>query len=444
MRAEFASSFIVLNFLALQATGVAGSRLFLLMSLSLLLLPAGGVQYFEDGVARNYDWMAQSCVSKGLQLCTYEELCPSGQGAAPVGGQLRGNGEKQSGGWSRDEWVPIAPSDAYDKDWVQFGDRSELCGLHKQHRGWGITPCCCGDWCNTNVDTNWKGIYGCCGPAAPLPPHTPPSPPSPPSSPPSAPLPRAPPSGPPPTPPPPTPPPPPSAPPPPLAPPIDWDLMTVLSIAAFFCGFVWCLSFVMCLGVRHYLPRRHHGRCAAFTACICTVTAGLFWALLHPKANQTAPEAGGLIEPGGLGDLAGIVFGVICRVVVIPCVKRHYAARAEDRRRAAEASRHVARGIENTVVQPIEVAVPIVTVPVEVTGVVVGGSKPTLQSAHPPSSAPPLVTLVRGLRTELGLSSEESLAASIDAACRELGVPREGSLFERAQACWKAAGCSYL
>eukprot|EP01046_Picozoa_sp_COSAG06_P014003 COSAG06_NODE_857_length_11918_cov_4.047551_2_plen_673_part_00 len=109
------------------------------------------LEYFDDGSGRTYEWMEASCAAKGARMCTFEELCPAGRGSPPVGGRLSG-----------DEWIPVAPSAQYDKDWVQLGTRAEQCSLHLQHEGWGITPCCCNDWCNTEADQSWKGRYGCC------------------------------------------------------------------------------------------------------------------------------------------------------------------------------------------------------------------------------------------------------------------------------------------
>jgi hypothetical protein len=109
------------------------------------------LEFFHDGSGQTYEWMEGSCAAKGARMCTFEELCPAGRGSPPVGGRLSG-----------DEWIPVAPSEQHGKDWVQLGTRAEQCSLHLQHEGWGITPCCCGDWCNTNTDQPWKGIYSCC------------------------------------------------------------------------------------------------------------------------------------------------------------------------------------------------------------------------------------------------------------------------------------------
>lgn len=215
--------------------------------------------------------------------------------------------------------------------------------------------------------------------------------------------------------------------------------MMVLSVAAFICGLIWCLSFVMCLGMKRYLPQRRHGLCAGFAVVNIIVSGNLFWMLLHPRANQIAPEGGGLIVPGCLGDLAGIVLGVVCIFCVIPWVKKWCAARA-DRRRNTATRRAAARVVVQPAEQRIEVSIPTVAASIEVPQAVVVDGKPILQSPPIASGALPLIVLVRGLRTELGLSSEESLAASIDAACGELGVSREGSLIERARACWNAIG----
>jgi len=406
-------------------------RHFLLLIATNEALTYGEVHYFHDGVNHNYDWMVQSCADKGMAMCTFEELCPEGRGQPPVGGQLHANGESQSGGWERDEWVPIAPSDGYSKDWVQFGDRSELCGLHMQHNNWGITPCCCGDWCNTDVVVNWKGIYGCCGESRPMPPSAPPSPPSPPPSPEPAPPLPAPPH------PPPLPPAPPAFPPPPASPGIDWSLLSTMWAAAFVCGLVWCTSFVLCMGMKSWLPERYHPVYCLFTFIACSVTGALFWAYLHPQAVNMDPDpedkkelAGIITGAGALGDLAGIVLAMTLMGIVFPLLKRRSAGRAAKARdaRAARAAQ--------VVVQACTPQASAVDVPCNM---IVDGV--AMNATNHGTSPPPLFELVRVLRRELRLKSEGSdgtLTASINTACTELGVPLEGALIERAHRCWRA------
>ncbi|CAH0367572.1 unnamed protein product [Pelagomonas calceolata] len=103
--------------------------------------------------------MKSSCATKGKRLCTYGELCPNGgPHQAPYGGQQA----------STDMWAPITPDagegGSTNQDWVQIGTRDGgMCNKHSSFYG-GVhaDECCCGDWCNTNVQQEWKRIYACC------------------------------------------------------------------------------------------------------------------------------------------------------------------------------------------------------------------------------------------------------------------------------------------
>ena len=77
--------------------------------------------------------------------------------------------------------------------------------------------------------------------------------------------------------------------------------------------------------------------------------------------------------------------------------------------------------------------------------VVVGEPMPVVGGARvagPSLDEPPVIDIVRVLKHELGLErGEESLLATVDAACSELGIAMEGTLRERADACWRALNC---
>ena len=108
------------------------------------------VFYYTDGSRKTWDWMERSCKTKGKRLCAFEEICPDGHGCPPIGGQ-------QS---STDMWVPVYSEN---KDWVQVGTRDGgMCNVHDCHSGWPTDECCCGNWCHTEVDQEWKRIYACC------------------------------------------------------------------------------------------------------------------------------------------------------------------------------------------------------------------------------------------------------------------------------------------
>lgn len=45
------------------------------------------------------------------------------------------------------------------------------------------------------------------------------------------------------------------------------------------------------------------------------------------------------------------------------------------------------------------------------------------------------------LRRELRLKSGEPIVTTIDAACHELGIGAEGTLYDRGVCCWQKIGC---
>eukprot|EP00747_Dinoflagellata_sp_TGD_P209228 gnl/TRDRNA2_/TRDRNA2_82631_c0_seq1.p1 gnl/TRDRNA2_/TRDRNA2_82631_c0~~gnl/TRDRNA2_/TRDRNA2_82631_c0_seq1.p1 ORF type:complete len:211 (+),score=12.30 gnl/TRDRNA2_/TRDRNA2_82631_c0_seq1:20-652(+) len=117
------------------------------------------LQYFEDGRARSYDWMAASCSEKGAWLCTEEVLCPHGKGKPPVGG-ARDHDEM---------WVPTRRASDRGVDWLQVGRRAtHICYLLSDGAGrLGTSQHCgtcssCSSWCTTDEDVPYKGVYACC------------------------------------------------------------------------------------------------------------------------------------------------------------------------------------------------------------------------------------------------------------------------------------------
>ncbi len=119
------------------------------------------VTYYDDGAGQNYEWFKSSCVNKGQSLCKFSELCPNG-----------GPYQEPYGGLQAytDMWCPILPDPGEggmrNQDWVQIGTRDGgMCNKHSSFYDESHPhECCCGDWCNSNIDVEWKRIYACCGP----------------------------------------------------------------------------------------------------------------------------------------------------------------------------------------------------------------------------------------------------------------------------------------
>ena len=131
------------------------------------------VSWYEpaDGVPLSGLESSQACESRGQRLCLYDELCPSGEGSAPVGMPS-----------SHSDWMPFL-STTYGRRWMTGGCQvhedlyDEGCHVHGCGTG---SPCaneCCNHgWCTTpGVDGcsstsgsfngysgSCKGSYACC------------------------------------------------------------------------------------------------------------------------------------------------------------------------------------------------------------------------------------------------------------------------------------------
>lgn len=103
----------------------------------------------------------QFCTDQGRKLCSYEELCPNGKDAAPVGNPILGN-PAFSG--HLDKWAPIdTPGNSCpSNEWVQIGNWASTtphtCIHHQEIPG--VT---CPDWGTTKAGTeNFQSHIPCC------------------------------------------------------------------------------------------------------------------------------------------------------------------------------------------------------------------------------------------------------------------------------------------
>ena len=140
------------------------------LAMCLLVAPiAADVFWYHEsnGVPLSGEEAERSCYEKGQQLCTYDELCPYGEGHAPQG----------KPDYSSD-WMPF----------MRYGSRRWIhgsCGVHEDNYGtscytWGCDTCsveCCNHgWCTTSgfdgcdstevaansYSGSCKGTYACC------------------------------------------------------------------------------------------------------------------------------------------------------------------------------------------------------------------------------------------------------------------------------------------
>lgn len=204
-----------------------------------------------------------------------------------------------------------------------------------------------------------------------------------------------------------------------------------LSIAAFFCGLIWCSSCVSCLGVRKLCEEKHHLACIMFTVVACSTTGAIWMGL----ANVASEEAH---TYGALGDGCGIILGILILNLFPPWLNKRRAARAvaAERARAAQAATAAAARTIAAAELPIDI-VHATAVEMPMAVLVHGGDGAAAAGGRSNTQPPPLVDLVRALRYELGLKGDESLTESVDHACKELGVPLTGAILGKAHACWR-------
>ena len=118
------------------------------------ITPDGNVKNIERGtvvyhgqpnINVNWNSMNNDCVKKGRILPTYEQLCPSGKGSAPVGGQYPHS----------DMWAPIQRQSNGNK-WVQIGRRAGgMCNPLSTYHGSN------GSWMDSMNAANHKGVWQC-------------------------------------------------------------------------------------------------------------------------------------------------------------------------------------------------------------------------------------------------------------------------------------------
>ena len=140
------------------------------LAMCLLVAPiAADVFWYREsnGVPLSGEEAERSCYEKGQQLCTYDELCPNGEGYAP-----QGKPDASS------DWMPFMRYGS--RRWIHGG-----CGVHEDNYGtscytWGCSTCnveCCNHgWCTTSgfdgcdstevaansYSGSCKGTYACC------------------------------------------------------------------------------------------------------------------------------------------------------------------------------------------------------------------------------------------------------------------------------------------
>ena len=106
------------------------------------------IHWYADDGAASYSDREQDCASRGLGLCTYDQLCPYGRHHMPTESILRG-----------EFWTPIR-TEPTGNQWVSVGSSHDLCSKLSEVQN----EC---DWCDSRVDQPWKQHYACC--EAPLP-----------------------------------------------------------------------------------------------------------------------------------------------------------------------------------------------------------------------------------------------------------------------------------
>lgn len=217
-------------------------------------------------------------------------------------------------------------------------------------------------------------------------------------------------------------------------------------VGGFVCGFLWCSSFMLCVKCKEMpeaVQRRFRRRCEVFAPFLLLGLIVGFNLFLWWEEFKFA-----VMGTGAAGDVAGVLFGLF----LFTQIQKRCAGRAgetavavpppsapqdQPQQQPSPAEPHVAHA--TVVAASPEAGLPDVHV------VVVGEPMPVVGGARvagPSLDEPPVIDIVRVLKHELGLErGEENLLATVDAACSELGIAMEGTLRERADACWRALNC---
>merc|ERR1711865_579234 len=87
--------------------------------------------------ANGQSWTASQrvCINQGKQLCTFDKICPKGEGSYPVDG----------GSSVAHDWSPMLRADGVTNDWVHISSKGghSYCKPHGKHHGlpaWGTQP----------------------------------------------------------------------------------------------------------------------------------------------------------------------------------------------------------------------------------------------------------------------------------------------------------------
>eukprot|EP00929_Paragymnodinium_shiwhaense_P097314 TRINITY_DN59044_c0_g1_i1.p1 TRINITY_DN59044_c0_g1~~TRINITY_DN59044_c0_g1_i1.p1 ORF type:complete len:379 (+),score=49.20 TRINITY_DN59044_c0_g1_i1:120-1256(+) len=173
----------------------------------------------------------------------------------------------------------------------------------------------------------------------------------------------------------------------------------------FIFGFGYCCACIFGCAVDDPLKNAGQseakGKVWGIVIVICLITAIGFHAGLGPNA-QSKSEREALNLAGGIGDLIGLVLGI---VVWCFFFKPWLVRKLRGEQRVSAADQH--------------------------------GSEP---AAAPPAAAlPPLSQMVDAFRRELALDPTDDMSVSVDAACEKLNIDGQGkSLVEKAELCWRA------
>jgi hypothetical protein len=242
-----------------------------------------------------------------------------------------------------------------------------------------------------------------------------------------------------------------------LSPPFDARPFAMLG--GFLCGFFFVLTgglFSKCVDAKKQRDQRaNREECAAFVGSCCggvlfilvelgilAVFAFFVSGRLLGVRNWRTPYVVPTIVLGGMGDLVGFyayrlivnkttILKRCCGEADAPSASAPSAPPPEEQQPAHEPHGEPAPPrVEQATVTSSSAA------GVELHEVVVAREPLPIEGAAAPP--PPILREIGQILTrELGLQSGATLAETIDSACGMLGVPREGSLLERGQACWR-------
>jgi len=125
----------------------------------------GKVTWYSDGKSKSYADMEKSCSAKGERICSYIELCPAGQGNAPVGGQQVSD---------KSMWAPVSADNRsnrigsgyrvfQNRNWVQVGKETKEASMCTKLTDLHHVEDDASQWWNRrDREVAWKQFYPCC------------------------------------------------------------------------------------------------------------------------------------------------------------------------------------------------------------------------------------------------------------------------------------------